>query len=82
MIPDANDGKKCEVLQKIQYVIQIENEKRNHILIAKLKCVLEVKRKLLLNSTEQIENMIIACQQIEFASYIFIEYRGKYQFDC
>ena len=50
-------------------------------MIAKLKCVLEVKRKLLLNSSEQIENMIIACQQIEFASYIFIEYRGKYQFD-
>ena len=58
----------------------MKNEKRNHILIAKLKCVLEVKRKLLLNSTEQVENMIIACQQIEFASYIFIEYRGKYQF--
>ena len=60
----------------------MKNEKRNHILIAKLKCVLEVKRKLLLNSTEQVENMIIACQQIEFASYIFIEYRGKYQLDC
>ena len=54
----------------------------NHILIAKLKYVLEVNRKLLLNSSEQVENMIIACQQIEFASYIFIEYRGKYQFDC
>ena len=50
--------------------------------IAKLKCVLEVRKKLLLNSTEQVKNMIIACQQIEFASYIFIEYPDKYQYDC
>ena len=51
--------------------------KKGITFIAKLKCVLEVKRKLLLNSTEQVKNMIIACQQIEFASYIFIEYCGN-----